>query len=171
MTLIALGLLLAMVGLLGTMVIEIAQADYQTKRQSSRGEGQTALGDDSSYGFSSQPVRHRRQNVECEEDCFRVSAVFTPFLLLGVYHECGQVEKDIWTTFILPSIKKGGVCTWISSIWLSVRYFFCSPAGSSRRWNDCKGGKAMNAMYVLGGILSLGLLVYLMVALLKPEWF
>ncbi|MDO8356490.1 MAG: K(+)-transporting ATPase subunit F [Nitrospirota bacterium] len=29
----------------------------------------------------------------------------------------------------------------------------------------------MNAMYVLGGILSLGLLVYLMIALLKPEWF
>ncbi len=29
----------------------------------------------------------------------------------------------------------------------------------------------MNAMYVLGGILSLGLLAYLMVALLKPEWF
>jgi K+-transporting ATPase KdpF subunit len=29
----------------------------------------------------------------------------------------------------------------------------------------------MNAMYVLGGILSLGLLVYLMFALLKPEWF
>ncbi|HSL04041.1 MAG TPA: K(+)-transporting ATPase subunit F [Nitrospiraceae bacterium] len=29
----------------------------------------------------------------------------------------------------------------------------------------------MDAMYVLGGILSLGLLVYLMVALLKPEWF
>jgi K+-transporting ATPase KdpF subunit len=29
----------------------------------------------------------------------------------------------------------------------------------------------MNTMYVLGGILSLGLLVYLMVALLKPEWF
>lgn len=29
----------------------------------------------------------------------------------------------------------------------------------------------MNAMYVLGGILSLGLWVYLMVALLKPEWF
>jgi len=30
---------------------------------------------------------------------------------------------------------------------------------------------AMNVMYVLGGILSLGLLVYLMVALLKPELF
>jgi K+-transporting ATPase KdpF subunit len=29
----------------------------------------------------------------------------------------------------------------------------------------------MNAMYVLGGILSVGLLVYLMIALLKPEWF
>jgi len=29
----------------------------------------------------------------------------------------------------------------------------------------------MNVMYVLGGILSLGLLGYLMVALLKPEWF
>jgi len=26
-------------------------------------------------------------------------------------------------------------------------------------------------MYLLGGILSLGLLVYLMIALLKPEWF
>jgi K+-transporting ATPase KdpF subunit len=29
----------------------------------------------------------------------------------------------------------------------------------------------MNVMYVLGGILSLGLLFYLMLALLKPEWF
>jgi len=29
----------------------------------------------------------------------------------------------------------------------------------------------MNVMYVLGAILSLGLLIYLMVALLKPEWF
>jgi hypothetical protein len=107
MTLVALGLLLGMVGSLGTMAIEIAQADHQTKRQSSRGEGQTALGDDSSYGFSSQPVRHRRQNVECEEDCFRVSAVFTPFLLLGVYHECGQVEKDIWTTFLCRRLRRG----------------------------------------------------------------
>ena len=33
------------------------------------------------------------------------------------------------------------------------------------------GDMTMNVMYVLGGILSLGLLVYLMVALLKPEWF
>lgn len=29
----------------------------------------------------------------------------------------------------------------------------------------------MNEMYLLGGMLSLGLLVYLMVALLKAEWF
>ncbi len=29
----------------------------------------------------------------------------------------------------------------------------------------------MNSMYVVGGILSLGLLVYLLVALLKPEKF
>lgn len=29
----------------------------------------------------------------------------------------------------------------------------------------------MNGMYLLGGILSLGLLVYLMIALLKAEWF
>lgn len=29
----------------------------------------------------------------------------------------------------------------------------------------------MNSMYVIGGILSLGLLVYLLVALLKPEKF
>ncbi|MFY4727768.1 K(+)-transporting ATPase subunit F [Nitrospira sp. BLG_2] len=29
----------------------------------------------------------------------------------------------------------------------------------------------MNATYVLGGIASGGLLIYLMVALLKPEWF
>lgn len=29
----------------------------------------------------------------------------------------------------------------------------------------------MNAMYVLGGMASVGLLIYLMVALLKAEWF
>ena len=29
----------------------------------------------------------------------------------------------------------------------------------------------MNAMYTLGAVLSLGLLVYLMIALLKAEWF
>ena len=29
----------------------------------------------------------------------------------------------------------------------------------------------MNSMYVIGGILSLGLLIYLLIALLKPEKF
>lgn len=29
----------------------------------------------------------------------------------------------------------------------------------------------MNSMYVVGGILSLGLLVYLLIALLRPEKF
>ncbi|MBS0184239.1 MAG: K(+)-transporting ATPase subunit F [Nitrospira sp.] len=29
----------------------------------------------------------------------------------------------------------------------------------------------MDAMYVLGGMVSVGLLIYLMVALLKAEWF
>lgn len=29
----------------------------------------------------------------------------------------------------------------------------------------------MNSLYVVGGILALGLLVYLLAALLKPEWF
>ena len=29
----------------------------------------------------------------------------------------------------------------------------------------------MNGMYLLGGVLSVGLLVYLLIALLKPEWF
>lgn len=29
----------------------------------------------------------------------------------------------------------------------------------------------MNLLYTVGGILSLGLLVYLLIALMKPEWF
>ncbi len=29
----------------------------------------------------------------------------------------------------------------------------------------------MNLLYLLSGILALGLLVYLLAALLKPEWF
>lgn len=29
----------------------------------------------------------------------------------------------------------------------------------------------MDAMYVFGGMVSVGLLIYLMVALLKAEWF
>lgn len=42
--------------------------------------------------------------------------------------------------------------------------------GSSECWIDYEE-LTMTAMDVFGGILSLGLLIYLMVALLKPEWF
>jgi K+-transporting ATPase KdpF subunit len=29
----------------------------------------------------------------------------------------------------------------------------------------------MNTLYIVGGLVALGLMVYLFVALLKPEWF
>ncbi len=29
----------------------------------------------------------------------------------------------------------------------------------------------MNALYLIAGLISLGLLVYLLLALMKPEWF
>ena len=29
----------------------------------------------------------------------------------------------------------------------------------------------MNALYLLGGILALALVIYLIIALLRPEWF
>ena len=29
----------------------------------------------------------------------------------------------------------------------------------------------MNILYIISGVLSLGLLIYLFIALLKPEWF
>jgi K+-transporting ATPase KdpF subunit len=29
----------------------------------------------------------------------------------------------------------------------------------------------MNAFYLIGGLVALGLMVYLVIALLKPEWF
>jgi len=29
----------------------------------------------------------------------------------------------------------------------------------------------MNVLYIISGIIALGLLVYLVIALLKPEWF
>ena len=40
-----------------------------------------------------------------EENCSRSSAVFTPFLLLVRYFECGQVGKEIGTTFPLALIE------------------------------------------------------------------
>ena len=52
----------------------------------------------------------------------------------------------------------------------SRQYSSCFPVGSSRCLIDCKR-TAMDAMYVLGGFISLGLLVYLLIALLMPEKF
>jgi K+-transporting ATPase KdpF subunit len=33
------------------------------------------------------------------------------------------------------------------------------------------GGQVMNALYVITGVITLILFVYLVLALLKPEWF
>jgi K+-transporting ATPase KdpF subunit len=85
------------------------------------------------------------------------------------YLECGQVEKDIRTTFPLPSIEgysRGFYLSgYRSDIFSSVRLAHLGAGATVR------GGRAMNAMYVLGGILSVSLLVYLLIALLKPEKF
>jgi K+-transporting ATPase KdpF subunit len=35
--------------------------------------------------------------------------------------------------------------------------------------NECRKGKEMELFYWIGGILAVGLLVYLLIALLKPE--
>lgn len=48
--------------------------------------------------------------------------------------------------------------------------FSSCPLGLSARWIIYEE-LVMAAMYVLAGVLSLGLLIYLIVALLKPEWF
>lgn len=38
-------------------------------------------------------------------------------------------------------------------------------------WVACKKEDDMAGLYIIGGILALGLLIYLMIALLKPERF
>lgn len=43
--------------------------------------------------------------------------------------------------------------------------------GVSWNWQIGSKGVGMNIMYLITGLLALGLLVYLVVALLKPEWF
>jgi K+-transporting ATPase KdpF subunit len=98
----------------------------------------------------------------------RGSAISTPVLLSLRYFECGQVDKDIWTTFPLPPIEGYAHGSHLSGY---RGDFFSAVRLAHLGVGATVGGKAMNAMYVLGGILSLGLLVYLMVALLKPEWF
>jgi K+-transporting ATPase KdpF subunit len=36
---------------------------------------------------------------------------------------------------------------------------------------EINGGKEMNVMYLITGLITLALFVYLVLALLKPEWF
>jgi K+-transporting ATPase KdpF subunit len=33
------------------------------------------------------------------------------------------------------------------------------------------GGKIMNTLYLIAGVVVVGLFIYLVLALLKPEWF
>ena len=50
---------------------------------------------------------------------------------------------------------------------------FCSspsPGGCCFHWRNCNE-KGVVAMVLLGTVISVGLLIYLVVALLKPEWF
>jgi len=49
-----------------------------------------------------------------------------------------------------------------------------SPGGSSPSAKSCRAAAAatiMIGLYTVGGIFSLALVVYLFIALLKPEWF
>jgi K+-transporting ATPase KdpF subunit len=43
--------------------------------------------------------------------------------------------------------------------------------GVDRRLRPADGGHKMNALYIIAGVITLALLVYLILALLKPEWF
>lgn len=58
----------------------------------------------------------------------------------------------------------------MSSCWGWRSCFSSHQRGSSLRWIVSRGAP-MSVMYVVGGILSVALLVYLMIALLKPEKF
>ena len=48
------------------------------------------------------------------------------------------------------------------------RRFSLAAAGAKR---SADGGQEMNGPEIVGLVLSVGLLVYLTIALLKPEWF
>jgi K+-transporting ATPase KdpF subunit len=43
--------------------------------------------------------------------------------------------------------------------------------GVDRRMRPADGGFQMSALYLIAGAITLGLLIYLILALLKPEWF
>ena len=43
--------------------------------------------------------------------------------------------------------------------------------GLHRHLRAAHGGAAVNALYLIAGLITLALLIYLVLALLKPEWF
>jgi K+-transporting ATPase KdpF subunit len=43
--------------------------------------------------------------------------------------------------------------------------------GVGSRPRRASRGKTMNPLYLLAGIIAIGLLLYLVLALVKPEWF
>jgi K+-transporting ATPase KdpF subunit len=59
---------------------------------------------------------------------------------------------------------------WMFCWWVWPSFFSSHQRGSSLPWIVSRGAR-MGVMYVVGGILSVALLVYLMIALLKPEKF
>jgi K+-transporting ATPase KdpF subunit len=48
---------------------------------------------------------------------------------------------------------------------------FAEADGTARERLRRLGGRAMSALYVVGGIVAAALFVYLVAAMLKPEWF
>ena len=43
--------------------------------------------------------------------------------------------------------------------------------GADRRLRSTHGGQAVNLLYLVTGVMTLALFIYLVAALLKPEWF
>jgi K+-transporting ATPase KdpF subunit len=51
------------------------------------------------------------------------------------------------------------------------RRFCRGDLGSAGAFHEASGRQEMITLYLLAGLISLGLLVYLLLALMKPEWF
>jgi K+-transporting ATPase KdpF subunit len=49
--------------------------------------------------------------------------------------------------------------------------FRCPYLGFSQALRKADGRWMMNVLYIVAGVIGLGLFVYLVLALLKPEWF
>ena len=50
-------------------------------------------------------------------------------------------------------------------------YLFRAQLGLYRHVRPADGGQSMNPLYLIAGVITIGLLIYLVLALLKPEWF